>query len=222
MTNGTHMSAYAIPSPYFSPFSFLTIFLDGNSGEWLDEHGAADGDGNLSGRWSDGGCAEVGGQTTAEVPPPRESTPSAESGRGGGSESPHIIVPANPRHHPRRGGGGGVHTCPPPPTPGDYTPPAESGGVGDSGALKTMDAEGMVTATSTMTVVPEEEAIDSDDGSGRFFPIIAPPSSPSPTHPPSLLPRHRGAPSATEEIRQRRPCRCEPATSQDDDGAVGR
>lgn len=69
MTNGTYMSAYAIPSPYFSPFSFLTIFLDGNSGEWLDEHGAADGDGNLSGRWSDGGCAEVGGQTTAEVPP---------------------------------------------------------------------------------------------------------------------------------------------------------
>uniref|UniRef100_A0A0E0C7K0 Uncharacterized protein n=1 Tax=Oryza meridionalis TaxID=40149 RepID=A0A0E0C7K0_9ORYZ len=32
----------------------------------LDEHGAADGDGNLSGRRSNSGCAEVGGQTAAE------------------------------------------------------------------------------------------------------------------------------------------------------------
>uniref|UniRef100_A0A0E0C7K1 Uncharacterized protein n=1 Tax=Oryza meridionalis TaxID=40149 RepID=A0A0E0C7K1_9ORYZ len=39
---------------------------DCNSGGRLDEHGAADGDGNLSGRRSNSGCAEVGGQTAAE------------------------------------------------------------------------------------------------------------------------------------------------------------
>lgn len=104
------------------------------------------------------------------------------------------------------------------PPPGDYR--RRIGGVGAASPQARIERDG--AATSARAVVPEEEAIDSDDGSGRFFPIIAPPSLPSPTHPPSLLPRHRGAPSATEEIRRRRPCRCEPATSQDDDGAVGR
>ena len=76
-----------------------------------------------------------------------------------------------------------------------------------------------------MTVVPEEEAVDSDDGgnvagaeegSDPFFPIAV-------ANAPSLTSLSSSWSTLTDgEIRWRRWCRCEAAIVWDGDGAVGR
>ncbi|KAF2938618.1 hypothetical protein DAI22_03g131032 [Oryza sativa Japonica Group] len=90
--------------------------------------------------------------------------------------------------------------------PPDSTPPAESGEEGGVG----------------VHTGEEGKAAAAGEGSDPFFPIIAAPSLPSPTQPPLLLPRHRGALLVTEEIGRRRRCRWEAATARDGDGAVRR
>uniref|UniRef100_A0A0E0FLV2 Histone H2A/H2B/H3 domain-containing protein n=1 Tax=Oryza nivara TaxID=4536 RepID=A0A0E0FLV2_ORYNI len=88
--------------------------------------------------------------------------------------------------------------------PPDSTPPAESGEEGGVG----------------VHTGEEGKAAAAGEGSDPFFPIIAAPSLPSPTQPPLLLPRHRGALLVTEEIGRRRRCRWEAATARDGDGAT--